>query len=285
MSGGWVKIHRKIWENPFFTRSRVYSNLEAFLWMIMRANHKDGQFFIGTQIVNVKRGQLITSQKKMCNKFKWSNSKLRNYLKVAQKASMIKVETTSKTTCITIIKYDTYQDSHTEEKLQKNQRNTEEALKKHTNKNDKKEKNNKNMINFDLWWDSYNYKVGRDRAYKLWCKISEKQKKLIMLHTPDYVKSTTKEDTADGQFKPKRKHPSTYLYNRAWNDEIIKTDMSDKYKADDFRTDGGGINKIGYCIKCEKHDFYTPYEILSAESKCCNSKLKPQKTKIKQIGG
>ena len=119
------------------------------MFLLLKANHKDGSFHIGTQVVEVKRGQLVTSQKKLCKQFNWSNSKLRNYLKTAKNASMIHTETTSKKTPLTILNYDSYQDVSTEKAFKKHQISTKEAPKKHTNKNNKELKNNKTLYDSD----------------------------------------------------------------------------------------------------------------------------------------
>ena len=278
MSGGWIKVHRKILDNDWLCKSRTYSNFEAFMFLLLKANHKEGRFHIGTDVLEVKRGQIITSQKKLCKQFNWSNSKLRNYLKTAKNASMIHTETTSKTTCLTILNYDSYQDPSTEEALNKNQISTKEALKKHTNNNVKKKKELKDMFDlFQNWWDLYDYKVSRDKCEKLFIKLSRKNIDLIMKHTADYVKTTTKVESSGESFKPRRKMPTTYLYNKSWNDEIIKENLVAKFRVDDFEVDGGGFNKKGYCEKCGKCNFYTPKEVLSADSRCCSKRVLPKR--------
>ena len=99
-----------------------------------------------------------------------------------------------------------------------------------------------------------------------------------MKHTPDYVKSTTKEEIHGGTFKPKRKHPQTYLYNKSWNDEIIQENLIVRYMVKDFENDkSSGATKIGYCAKCGVSDFYTPNEVVSADSRCCKSRVLPKR--------
>ena len=102
---GWISLHRKILENPILNRSRVYSNFEAWIWLLLKANHKDNKFVLGSEIIKVKKGQTITSQKKLCKQFKWGNSKLRTFLKVLVKDEMIELTTTPKATWITINNY------------------------------------------------------------------------------------------------------------------------------------------------------------------------------------
>lgn len=66
---------------------------------------------------------------------------------------------------------------------------------------------------FELWWCSYDKKVGKEKAKKLWDKLSNKDKKACMEYTPAYVASTSE--------KRFRKNPETFLRNHSWNDELI----------------------------------------------------------------
>ena len=116
--GGWISLHRKILENPILNRSRVYSNFEAWIWLLLKANHKDNKFMLGTELVKVKKGSMITSQKKLCRQFRWGSTKLRNFLKVLQKDKMLLLETNTQSTHITICNYDTYQDKQITNKMQ-----------------------------------------------------------------------------------------------------------------------------------------------------------------------
>jgi hypothetical protein len=34
MSGGWIKVHRKILDNDWLCKSRTYSNFEAFMFIM-----------------------------------------------------------------------------------------------------------------------------------------------------------------------------------------------------------------------------------------------------------
>lgn len=67
---------------------------------------------------------------------------------------------------------------------------------------------------FELWWCSYDKKVGKEKAKKLWDKLSNKDKKACMEYTPAYVASTSE--------KRFRKNPETFIRNKSWNDEIIQ---------------------------------------------------------------
>ena len=77
---GWISLHRKILDNPILSRGRTYSRFEAFIYMLLRANHKENKVVIGNQMVLVKRGSFITSQKKLQIVFNWGSSKLKAFL-------------------------------------------------------------------------------------------------------------------------------------------------------------------------------------------------------------
>lgn len=67
---------------------------------------------------------------------------------------------------------------------------------------------------FEKAWDLYQKKVGpRISLKQKWDKLSLKDRKAAIEHIPLYVQSTP-----DKQY---RKHFSTYLNQRGWEDEII----------------------------------------------------------------
>jgi hypothetical protein len=71
-------------------------------------------------------------------------------------------------------------------------------------------------IAFDDFWDLYDKKVGeRSKLEKKWNALKNDDRTSAMRHIPIY-----KESQPDKQY---RKHPATYLNNKSWNDEIIKT--------------------------------------------------------------
>jgi uncharacterized protein YdaU (DUF1376 family) len=73
---------------------------------------------------------------------------------------------------------------------------------------------------FEEFWDLYDYKKSRDKAEKAWKTLNQEEKALALQHAPVYAKSTP-----DKQF---RKHPTTYLNNKSFNDEIIERTISTK---------------------------------------------------------
>ena len=86
-----------------------------------------------------------------------------------------------------------------------------------------KEKESKvNIIDdsFEEWWFSYDKKTGKEKAFNKWKILLPQEKDLALSVVHKYVQSTP-----DKQF---RKHPTTYLNNKSFNDEIIERTISTK---------------------------------------------------------
>ena len=71
----------------------------------------------------------------------------------------------------------------------------------------------KSLEGFDKFWSIYDKKVGKDKSFSLWGKLSKKDKEDCMKFIPLYIKERPN--------KQYRKNPETFLRNKSWNDEII----------------------------------------------------------------
>jgi DNA-binding transcriptional regulator YhcF (GntR family) len=140
---GWIKLHRKVKSHWLFTEKRTFTKFEAWIDLLLEVNHKDNKFMLGNDLIEVKRGQTITSIRQLCERWNWSNSKVTKFLKMLESDEMLKVKSDTKKTVITIDNYDIYQVQDTEETTDKRHTHDSEATQKHTNKNDKNVKNEK----------------------------------------------------------------------------------------------------------------------------------------------
>ena len=71
-------------------------------------------------------------------------------------------------------------------------------------------------IDFDWFWDDYDKKIGvKDKLRKKWNKLSDEERQNAMNYLELY-----KQSVPDKQF---RKNPETFLNNKSWNDEIIRS--------------------------------------------------------------
>ena len=144
---GWIKLHRRIQEHWIYQERRQFSRYEAWIDLLLMANHRENRVLIDNELITVEKGQLITSIRKLCDRWDWSNTKVSNFLKLLQKDEMISYKSDTKKTVINICNYSVYHDSESGENdtetTRKHNGNISEAYQKHTNKNVKNVKNDK----------------------------------------------------------------------------------------------------------------------------------------------
>lgn len=149
MSTGWIKLNRSIQEN-WLWEEKPFDKKSAWIDLLLMANHKNNKFPLGNEIIEVEQGSFITSEIKLMNRWGWSKTKLRNFLKLLESEKMITKVVDRKKTTISIVNYKVYQCSEDQEKTtEKPQEDQEKTIKKpqeDTNKNDNNEKNEKNNI-------------------------------------------------------------------------------------------------------------------------------------------
>lgn len=137
---GWVAIHRSIRDHWIYQEKRVFSKYEAWLDLVMDANHKQNKFVFDGKLVEVERGQKITSIRQLSERWRWSRTKVTDFLTLLEKDGMLVRKSDSKKTVITIVNYDIYQNQDNK----KSHSSDTEKPQKSTNNNDKTMINNDN---------------------------------------------------------------------------------------------------------------------------------------------
>jgi len=164
---GWIKLHRKIRENPFWGE-KPFDKARAWIDIILSANHEPNTFLLGNEMVSVGRGEFVTSEKKLMAKWGWSKTKVRSFLNLLDKQSMIVKKTDSKKTTLEVLNYCIYQDKETTEKPQKNQEKTPKEPKKDTNKNEEElQEGKEDIYTIFEFWNSTKVTVHRTMSNEL----------------------------------------------------------------------------------------------------------------------
>lgn len=144
---GYVSINREIQNHWIFKEKRVFSKFEAWIYLIMDVNHSPGKVPIGNQIVELKRGQTLTSILKLSEIFSWSRFKVKSFLTLLENDGMIEMKTTTKYTLLTIVNYDFYQSDEGRKKHQKNINQTSEQQQHDINQTSEQQQTNTNNKN------------------------------------------------------------------------------------------------------------------------------------------
>lgn len=133
---GWIKLYRKVQNHWLYKEKRIFSKYEAWLDLLMMANHKEVKFVFGNELIEVKKGQFITSIRKLGEKWRWSNRKVTQYLKLLEMDEMIHRESDTKKTVITIVNYEVYHEYRNTEETENRHETDTKQTRTHTNKKD-----------------------------------------------------------------------------------------------------------------------------------------------------
>ena len=91
MEKGWVAIHRSICENDLWFLE-PFTKAQAWIDLVLNANHKDGEINIRGNILKIKRGQIGWSQITMAKRWRWSRQKVRRFLEYLIIKQMISID-------------------------------------------------------------------------------------------------------------------------------------------------------------------------------------------------
>ena len=154
MSSGWIKLHRQLQDCPIWYGER-FSKGQAWVDLLMLANHSDKDILFNGEIVTIKRGQYLTSMVKLSEKWLWNRKTVLSFLNLLEKDKMIVRKSDNKKTLITIENYEIYQSKDDDVGQQNGQLNIQQTgqqmdnrldSRTDTNKNDKNEEECKNDI-------------------------------------------------------------------------------------------------------------------------------------------
>jgi hypothetical protein len=124
---GWVKIHRKVFDNPVVTASS--DHLAVWIYLLCHATPKPYKTYFKGKVIELQPGQLITSRNSILSSFKIrvERSKVERILKSLENEHQIEQQTSNKNRLITILNWDSYQTSEPQAEQQvSNKRATSE---------------------------------------------------------------------------------------------------------------------------------------------------------------
>jgi hypothetical protein len=107
--GGWLAVHRQWFAHPVF-RDEPFTEREAWLWLMAQAAWCPRQRRIGNYVVNLSAGQTAVSIRFLAVAWQWEQTKVVRFLKRLKTATLIRTETATGITTITICRYKELQD-------------------------------------------------------------------------------------------------------------------------------------------------------------------------------
>ena len=139
---GWIKLHRQIQDNDFWLKER-FTWAQAWIDLLLLANHKENSFWIRGIEIKVKRGEIAYSMVSLAKRWKWTPKTVASFYQALTKRKMVLSKMDNKTTFIQICNYGKYQQQTTEQTTEQSPSRLPSKLP--TNNNDKNVNNEKNI--------------------------------------------------------------------------------------------------------------------------------------------
>lgn len=104
---GWIKIHRKILDNPVVMKDPDY--FIVWMYLLLTASHQEYKTLFGGQPITLHPGQLITGRKKLASATHVNEHKVERILKTLKSEHQIKQQAERYGSLITIVSWGEYQ--------------------------------------------------------------------------------------------------------------------------------------------------------------------------------
>lgn len=108
MNDGWIKIHRKMLDNPVVFKDP--DHLAVWMYLLLTATHKDRPTMFGGTKIILKPGQLVTGRKKISEQTGVEESKVKRILNAFKSEQQIDQQAKRYGSIISILEWDKYQE-------------------------------------------------------------------------------------------------------------------------------------------------------------------------------
>lgn len=149
---GWIGLYRSLLRHWIYPKNRPFTKYEAWIDLLLTVNYEDKKVFSGEDLCDCSKGEIITSQLKLMNRWKWSKSKLLKFFSVLESDKMCAIKRDNKKTSIKLCNYINYQDFKEIAKKKKTAKKTVDDTTERLQKDTTKEYKESNTTN---WRDDF----------------------------------------------------------------------------------------------------------------------------------
>lgn len=133
MNSGWIKLHRKLLDNPI---SRKPAWCALWVTLLLLANHDNRNKFIWNgKEIEQKAGEFVTGRKSLSEQTGIPESTIEDILKFLENSCQIRQQKTTKYRLITIVKWNEYQETDNKATTKQQQSDTIKKLRSKEDKN------------------------------------------------------------------------------------------------------------------------------------------------------
>ena len=140
---GWIKLHRKLLDNPIFDKPEL---LQLFIYCLLKANHEPQKIIFNGQETEVSTGQFITGRTVIARDLGQKPITTYKRLKILKNIEILNIESNNRFSLVTVVNYGMYQSEEIKRNSKSNNKGTTREQLGNTNKNVKNDKNEKKKI-------------------------------------------------------------------------------------------------------------------------------------------
>ena len=146
MTRGWIKLWRSCEDNPLYF-SEPFTKFQAWIDLLILANHRKKTVSIRGILVTVDRGQVLAGEEFLAERWKWSRGKVRRFMAYLSSKTVQQIVQQKNNVCtvVSITNFDRYQSDGTANSTADGTTDGQQTVQQtDIPKNDKNDKNYKN---------------------------------------------------------------------------------------------------------------------------------------------
>ena len=157
MEQGWVKFYREWLDNPYISKDGEH--MAVWMYLMLNATHKEKQVNFGKQVITLKVGQLLTSQREIAEKLKINRGKVDRIFALFKSVALIVARTNMQQSIVTVELWDTSQNESVARNVAGvwHECGTEQETENEKEKRSKREKDKEKEINKTIKTDKNIY--------------------------------------------------------------------------------------------------------------------------------
>ena len=180
MNQGYIKLHRQL-QDCWIWKKGPFSEGQAWVDLLLLANHKDVKMVIGGELTTVSRGSYHTSIVSLSERWKWSRPRVKRFLTLLERDNMLTQKCTPYGTTLTVVNYGVFQDvvttsvtTNVHQSFSERAPNVTQTINVKNDKNDKNVKNDKKVKKEKKIYGEYGHvRLSDDECEKLRTEYGE----------------------------------------------------------------------------------------------------------------
>lgn len=224
MDTGYIKLWRALIEKPIWLLSTPEQR-SVLIVILLSANHKGHEWEWSGKKFEVDPGQFVTSLESLRKKSGAgiSTQNVRSALRRFEKLEFLTNKATKSGRLISVINWESYQPKDKEGQQRTQQRGNKGATPNKNDKNVIKEKEKK----FNIFWDVFGHKDGKEGAWRSWKKISMNDELFNKIIAGARRYCVKRKEILKRGSTPKM--AQGWLTDKRWEDEITSTETKRYY--------------------------------------------------------